>query len=94
MNEDDPYCWSGLGECFLCICDEDSSFTDLFAWHDEDTFKINGKSIPRQSMQFGFHGESSTKRTRKVRWLKRNQLRWYIGLLTGCCQHEDHLLKL
>jgi uncharacterized membrane protein YukC len=51
MNEDDPYFWSGLGECFLCVCDENSSFTDLFAWHDEDTFTINGKSILRQNMQ-------------------------------------------
>jgi hypothetical protein len=81
-------------ESVLCVCDENSSFTDLFAWHDEDTFKINGKSIPRQKHAVGFAGESSSKRTKKVRWPKSNQLRWNIGLLTGCCQHEDHILKL
>jgi len=40
--------WDGVFYAFVM---KNSSCTDLFAWHDEDTFKINGKSIPRQSMQ-------------------------------------------
>jgi hypothetical protein len=56
--------------------------------------KLMVSQFLEKSMRLVSLGNPQPLRLRTLRWPKRNQLRWNIGLLTGYCQHEDHLLKL